>query len=994
MTSEAYIHFELYRHLQNAIQKGAEYFGIKFTDVRPEVKVNGGYADIVLYIEGRKPFLVIEAKRKAERGYKRDIDPYSPKVINQGFQYAAKLGANYFATYNGDTLVLFHTFEEGTHLLDRKTSAYLVKKISDFASSFLYELAGLAKGAKKWDPRHKAFIKRLSELHSRLKTKMVNLVNVELEKNKSFKEKFETWLKIQGWSIDNFDDILLRFGAQSAYLLMNKLVFYKILKSRPAYKKIPKIDLDSSEDFSKVLKNFFLEIIKEIDFEAIYEQDPIYDEIPLDDDIKFDIHEFLEELEQYDLTQFDHDVIGKIYEKIIPQRERHDLGQYYTPKEIVELIIKTSILNANDKVLDPGCGSGGFLVGAYERLKSLKKKENVILNHNNILQQLYGIDINRFPIHLSAINLALRDLDDDIKSLNLEVQDFFNINPHQDRIVVEFATVSGVKKVIDPEKLNVPVKVDVIVGNPPYIRQEKIVNKELCRKHLKRIGSDKISNKSDIYVYFFTHATEFLRENGRLGFITSNKWLTTQYGGDLQNFFLQNYKIQAVIDFSKSVFEEVLVPTCVTLLIKCKNNEERNENTVKFIHVKRKINLDTLIQKLNESYEPEILYEDTGFRIISKRQKELFIEKKWNKFLNAPLIYWEIVSHPLMKRLNENATISRRITTGCNKFFYIKQSDEKKWGIKPDFLKAVAKSLRQTDSIAFEIEDTKYSVINLNKYINSKLKDLDITSGKALKLPLLPMTAKIKELSNMEIFILKSLYEDGYRGLYKYIIHNMWEKDWGSQIVPQLRPTCKANRKKNRCWFSLGKLLVPDLMIPETCWERIFVPMNMSELVADRNLYDVYLSGQLDKELVAAILNSSLFKLIREIDGRITGGGASRVVIYEVENMKIPDPTEISSELVSKIKESFNKLLYEKIDSINFKTNLKKLDHAILSALNLEHRTDDLLRITNALSVARRKGVESDVLLEGLEDTKIRKINLKGGKKVYSKQQKSLLDFR
>ncbi len=993
MTSEAYIHFELYRHLQNTIQKGAEYFGIKFTDIRPEVKINGGYADIVIYIEVRKPFLVIEAKRKVERGYKRDLDPYSPKVINQAFQYAAKLGAKYFATYNGDTLVLFHTFEEGTHLLDRKTSAYSIKKISDFAPSFLQELAGLEKGTRKWDPRHKAFIKRLSEFHNRLKNKMVNLIHEELDKNKNFKEKFDYWLKIQGWDVDNFDEILLRFGVQSAYLLMNKFVFYEILKNQPAYDKIPKIDLESSENFSKVIKNFFLEIIKKVDFEAIYEQDPIYDEIPLNDEIKFEIHEFMEELEQYDLTQFNHDVIGKIYEKIIPQKERHDLGQYYTPKEIVELIVKTSILNDNDKILDPGCGSGGFLVGAYERIRDLKIKKKLTVSHNDILQQLFGIDINRFPIHLSAINLALRDLNEETKSLNLEIQDFFNLNPEQDRIVVELATVSGVKKIIDLDKSNVPVKVDVIIGNPPYIRQEKIVNKELCRNHLKRIDSEKISNKSDIYVYFFTHATEFLKQKGRLGFITSDKWLTTRYGEDLQNFFLHNFKIQAVINFSKSVFEEPLVPTCVTLLERCIDNEERNDNIVKFIHVKRKIKLDVVIQRLNEKYEPEILYEDNNIRIISKKQKKLINEKKWDIFLYAPSIYWEIVSHPIMKELKKFATISRKITTGCNKFFYLKVEEVEKWGIDANLLKAAAKSIRQTDSIAFEHDDTKYSIINLNDYITSKLEDLNIVTQKAVKLPLLPINANLKELSTIEIHILKSLYEDGYRGLYKYIIHNMWEKDWGSQIRPHLRPTCKANRKRNQCWFNLGSLTIPDLLIPETCWERIFVPMNMDGLVADRNLYDIYLSEQFDKELIAGILNSSLFRLDREVDGRITGGGASRVVIYEVESMKIPDPTQISPEHVLKIKESFTQLLYEKIESQNFKDKLKKLDHAVLSTLNLENKVEDLFKVVNALSEARRKGVEAEVLLGGLEGTKIRKFNLKGGKKVYSKEQKTLLDF-
>ncbi len=123
-----------------------------------------------------------------------------------------------------------------------------------------------------------------------------------------------------------------------------------------------------------------------------------------------EVEEFLEELDRYNFDEFKHDTIGHIYEDIIPPEVRHDLGQYYTPPEIVELINKLTIKDPDDKVLDPGCGSGTFLITAYNILKELKEDAGETVNHTEILDQLYGIDINRFPAHLTAINLALQDL--------------------------------------------------------------------------------------------------------------------------------------------------------------------------------------------------------------------------------------------------------------------------------------------------------------------------------------------------------------------------------------------------------------------------------------------------------------------------------------------------------------------------------------------------------------------------------------------------------
>jgi len=72
------------------------------------------------------------------------------------------------------------------------------------------------------------------------------------------------------------------------------------------------------------------------------------------------------------------DLVGYIYEELIPPEERHKLGQFYTPPAICELIAKWAIRKQDDLILDPGVGSGGFLLWAYRTLLKLKTGKDTL----------------------------------------------------------------------------------------------------------------------------------------------------------------------------------------------------------------------------------------------------------------------------------------------------------------------------------------------------------------------------------------------------------------------------------------------------------------------------------------------------------------------------------------------------------------------------------------------------------------------------------------
>jgi type I restriction-modification system DNA methylase subunit len=237
----------------------------------------------------------------------------------------------------------------------------------------------------------------------------------------------------------------------------------------------------------------------------------------------------------------------------------------------------------DDLVLDPGCGSGGFIIKSYDKLAELKIGRLQVSEkvHTRILDQLYAVDLNPFPAHLTAMNLAMRNVRAPSTNLNVLVRDFFALEPNTElHTSYTVKTAAGVVE----RSIQIPKSFDVVLGNPPYTRWKEIPEptKRLIKKYLadvvrkyrltSRLGGGK---EPGIYVYWIMHAERFLKEGGRLAMIVSNLWLQTEYGIKLGNFILDHFKVVAMIDFAIRLFD-ALASTCIILLEKCSNERRGN----------------------------------------------------------------------------------------------------------------------------------------------------------------------------------------------------------------------------------------------------------------------------------------------------------------------------------------------------------------------------------------------------------------------------------
>lgn len=371
---------------------------------------------------------------------------------------------------------------------------------------------------------------------------------------------------------------------------MSKILFYDTLQTKRPNDldplEIPK-SLTKGAKLQSQLQGYFNDALV-IDYANVFSIDFV-DELAFPDsrEVIEEIKKLVALLSRYNLAELGFDIIGRIFERLIPSEERHNFGQYFTSADVVDLILKFCLKHENDITLDPSCGAGTFLVRAYQHKKLMNKG----LTHEEILETIWGNDIAKFPASLSIINLAINDLSVDQNYPNIIKEDFFNIKVGTDGIDLE-AWRNSVALTLSGKERNLiyPKQFDVIVGNPPYTRQEEIAElapedieyKENLIESAVKVGGNKIaelSKRAGIHAFFFVHGWKFLKEGGRFGFIVSNSWLDTDYGRGLQEFFLKHYKIVAVIESKiERWFSEADVNTCIVILEKCSNQEERDKN--------------------------------------------------------------------------------------------------------------------------------------------------------------------------------------------------------------------------------------------------------------------------------------------------------------------------------------------------------------------------------------------------------------------------------
>ena len=420
----------------------------------------------------------------------------------------------------------------------------------------------------------------------------------------------------------------------------------------------------------------------------------VLDEFEYEDNYLPVLRQHIDQISKLNFTDLNADLIGAIYNTLIDNQEQHDRGQHFTNTNEVDIVNAFCIHEDTTLIMDSGCGAGTFLVRAYYFLKRFHPE----LSHEEMLERLWGIEIAAFPSFLAAMNLSLQN----VKTLDnypvIIQSDFSDVSgsSHFNLMYLNASHTIKVKK-LDRRHSEVTIPAfDACVGNPPYIRQELIEDKEKWTQLANQeFGIKKINQQSDLYVYYLMHTAAFLKEGGRLGYVISSTWLDASFGSGLQKFLIDHFKIIAIIDhqYTRS-FETALVNTVILILEKCSDKKKREKNIVRFVKVtteyEKLIGTTGGNERFTEArkwaHKIESIKVDTSNKeysvtCIGQDDLESFstYESKYEngnwgaRFFRSPDIYFKMIKHGKGKLfpLSRFVDVQYGIKTGANEFFYL-----------------------------------------------------------------------------------------------------------------------------------------------------------------------------------------------------------------------------------------------------------------------------------------------------------------------------------
>ena len=254
------------------------------------------------------------------------------------------------------------------------------------------------------------------------------------------------------------------------------------------------------------------------------------------------------------------------------------------------------------KVCDPACGSGAFLVAAFdvllaeytnvnEQIAAITGSMEVFHADREILNgNLFGVDLNAESIEITKLSLWLKTARHGKPLESLEA----NLRVGNSIVSSADGGLAYDPKAFDwstafPE-IVARGGFDVVIGNPPYVRMERL---KAIKPYLEKryaVAAD----RADLYCYFFEQAVRLLRNGnagGRVGFISSSTFFKTNAGQPLRDYLLAQTEIEVVVDFGDlQVFEGVT--TYPAILVARRSGAPDGERALRFLNIRGRVPVD------------------------------------------------------------------------------------------------------------------------------------------------------------------------------------------------------------------------------------------------------------------------------------------------------------------------------------------------------------------------------------------------------------------
>lgn len=357
----------------------------------------------------------------------------------------------------------------------------------------------------------------------------------------------------------------------AGFLLVNQVTFYRVLSAHKDFPEIEPENLQAPSDLGD-----YFDLVLEYDYTPVFSF-KIVDDLPQES--LSVLRDAIKSIYALSPERINHDILGKIFHELIPISARKKVAAYYTKTKAADILAHLAIEEADERVMDPACGSGTLLAASYMRKRELTDIFTEAVHRTFVEDEITGIDVMPFAAHLSCIHLALQAPIFETDEVNIAIEDSTTLEPgvtisplsfvlpeaSEQRGLHEFEggetpdiedeMVEGGSLAMDAlsgEEMTMD-SVDVVIMNPPYSRQESVARfaegyKDRLRERFSRRDEmGQIHGKMSFCSYFLFLADKFLEPGGKIAAVLPASTLNKTTDAGVREMLLDEYNIQHII---------------------------------------------------------------------------------------------------------------------------------------------------------------------------------------------------------------------------------------------------------------------------------------------------------------------------------------------------------------------------------------------------------------------------------------------------------------
>lgn len=436
-----------------------------------------------------------------------------------------------------------------------------------------------------------------------------------------------------------------------SYLLVNQMLFYHVFSKKS--NRIPElVKINTLHELKLQFKN-----ITEIDYKSIY-QINVLSRLPENIKIIDSLNDIINIFQIVKPELVEHDLIGRLFHDLLPYETRKILAAFYTNPIAADILAGLCVNNAEDKVIDPACGSGTLLVSAYKEKERLDENntEKSKLHHYFVEDEITGIDIMPFAAHLTAINLSSMNIETPTDNLNVGVMDslslsnklkgkkvytmeqfsrelqttidLFGKTSNDTRLTKYTSSQSTGAVTADAKGSNFKIRrnsFNTVIANPPFSDREKMPNDYLNLLNNYNTLTDKCGSQINLWGYFLALNDILLKKNGVFGFIIPINVFRGVATQKIREYLLKNYTIEYVVKTGKNTaFSENA--SLRDIILVAKKKKPNKSTKFRFIIINEDLHNLTFLDAINISkyIKGEIFTTGLNIDIIEHRHEVLF----------------------------------------------------------------------------------------------------------------------------------------------------------------------------------------------------------------------------------------------------------------------------------------------------------------------------------------------------------------------------------